>query len=79
MSENDSSNKSNSSSGCGCFGCISVVMFILMVTAMGWGLSIGKHKWNIDIFPPRIWDMNDKVETVEETVEEKEIKIKKEN
>ena len=60
MSEENSN--SNSSCGCGCGGCITFVLFIFMVAAIGWGVTIGKHKWNIDIIPPRIWDMNDEAQ-----------------
>ena len=61
MSEDN--NSSSASCGCGgCGGCVMFVIFIFMVTAIGWGVSIGKHKWNIDIFPPRVWDMNEQVE-----------------
>jgi hypothetical protein len=46
----------NNNGGCGCF---SLIVFIMLITALFFGLPIGKGKWNIDIFPPRIWDMND--------------------
>ncbi len=52
-----SESSSSSSGGCSCVG---LILFILMITAIGWGLPMpGGHKYNIDIFPPRIWDMND--------------------
>jgi len=59
MSEESSG---NASGGCSCVGC---VVFILMFWAIFFGLTIGDKKWNIDFFPPRIWDMNEK--QVEET------------
>jgi hypothetical protein len=51
----------------------------MLITALFFGLPIGKGKWNIDIFPPRIWDMNDvpkevpkpEVETTHEEPENK--------
>jgi len=43
----------------GGFGCFRLIVFIMLITALFFGLPIGKGKWNIDIFPPRIWDMND--------------------
>ena len=46
-----------SSSGGGC-SCIGLVMFVLIFWSIFFGLPVGAHKWNIDIFPPRIWDMN---------------------
>ena len=53
------SDSDNSSVGGGC-NCVGLVLFILMVTAIGWGLPMpGGKKINIDIFPPRIWDMNE--------------------
>ena len=55
MSENNSS----SGGGCGCGGCISIVLFILLFWAIWYGLPIGNKTWNIDIFPPRIWDMSE--------------------
>ena len=48
--------------GCSCGGCIMLIVFFFMVVAIGWGLPIGKRKWNVDIWPPRIWDMNEEVE-----------------
>lgn len=54
MSDSDS----GSSGGCGCGGCVMLIVFIFLVTAIGWGVPIGDKKWNIDIFPPRIWNMN---------------------
>ena len=60
------SNKTNiqlGSSDGGC-GCLSLIIFILVVTMIGWGLPTPWGKFNIDIFPPRIWDM-DQVEQVE--------------
>ena len=52
MSDNNSG-----SGGTGC-GCVSLIIFILVFWALWFGLPIGSNKWNIDIFPPRIWDMN---------------------
>lgn len=46
-----------SSDGNGCVGCISIFVFFFLVVAIGWGVPVGKSKWNVDIFPPRIWDM----------------------
>lgn len=57
MSDSDSN-----SGGCSCGGCscVGIILLILVVTAIGWGLPMpGGHKYNIDIFPPRIWDMNE--------------------
>ena len=55
------------------------VIFIFMVAAIGFGVPIATHKWNIDLFPPRIWDMNDPTQNPElpeetEKVEETELK-----
>ena len=49
--------KDTNSSGGGC-GCVGLVVFILVFWAIFFGLPINEKKWNIDIFPPRIWDMN---------------------
>jgi len=49
---------SDSNASCGCGGCVMFIVFILMFWAMFFGLPINEKKWNIDIFPPRIWDMN---------------------
>ena len=51
---------SSSGGGGGC-GCVSIIVLILVLWALWFGLPINDKKWNIDIFPPRIWDMNDKV------------------
>lgn len=50
------SNKSSNDSG-GC-GCASVIITILVLWALWFGLPTPWGKFNIDIFPPRIWDMN---------------------
>lgn len=54
MSESPSSGQI----GCGCIGWI---ITILVFWALWFGLPINDKKWNIDIFPPRIWDMNAQV------------------
>jgi hypothetical protein len=69
------SEDSNNNASCGCGGCVMFVIFIFMIAALGWGVPIGASKWNIDLFPPRIWDMNDPAqkparEEVKEKVEE---------
>jgi hypothetical protein len=56
-------NNNNSNSGCGCGGCllslIIMLIFYLVLASIWFGLPINGSKWNIDIFPPRIWDMNE--------------------
>ena len=45
-----------SSGGTGCGGCL---LTILLLWALWFGLPWpGGAKYNIDIFPPRVWDMN---------------------
>jgi len=42
-----------------CGGCFSAILTILVLWALWFGLPMpGGHKYNVDIFPPRIWDMN---------------------
>lgn len=48
---------SESSDGGGC-GCLTIVIGILVFWALFFGVPVGDKKWNIDIFPPRIWDMS---------------------
>jgi hypothetical protein len=50
-----SENHTNCSGGC---GCVTLIATILVLWALWFGLPINDKKWNIDIFPPRIWDMN---------------------
>ena len=52
--------ESTNYSGGGC-GCVGLIVFILVMWALWFGLPINEKKWNIDIFPPRIWDMNAQV------------------
>ena len=59
------------SGGCGC-GCVSWIVFILVIWALWFGLPVGRRKWNIDVFPPRIWDMNDIGDEKEEPEEKKQ-------
>jgi hypothetical protein len=44
----------NSSGGCSCFGCLTIIAFILLICAIGCGLPINDKTLNIDIFPPAI-------------------------
>ena len=62
MSDNNDNKSSSSNNGCGC-GCVSLIIFILVIWALWFGLPIGDTIWNSDIFPPRIWKMNDKQNT----------------
>jgi len=68
-----SDDNSGDSGGCGCGGCVMLVIFIFMVAAIGFGVPIGVSKWNIDIFPPRIWDMNDPAQNPELPQEKPEV------
>jgi hypothetical protein len=42
---------------CGC-GCVPLIITILFLWALWFGLPTPWGKYNIDIFPPRIWEMN---------------------
>ena len=54
-----SSSSSSSEGGCSCAG---LVIGLLVLWALFFGLPWpGGAKYNIDIFPPRVWDMNEKV------------------
>lgn len=55
--QNNFSVSASSGCGCGC-GCITLIATILVLYALWFGLPVNEKKWNIDIFPPRIWDMN---------------------
>jgi hypothetical protein len=43
--------------GCGC-GCVSTVALFLLVWWIAVGIPVDGRKWNLDLFPPRIWDVN---------------------
>jgi len=47
-----------SKGGCGC-GCFSFILMLFTIWALFFGVSTPWGKFNIDIFPPRIWDMNE--------------------
>ena len=47
-----------SGGGCECVGCAAIIVAFLIFWSMFFGLPIGDNRWNIDIFPPRIWEMN---------------------
>ena len=49
---------SDDNSSGGCCGCVGIIITIFVLWALFFGLPINDKKWNIDIFPPRIWDMN---------------------
>ena len=58
---------SNEKSGGCCAGisCPAIIIAILFWWMVLVGLPTpGGHKYNIDIFPPRIWDMNESVAPV---------------
>jgi len=50
---------SDESSGGGGCGCVMFILFILLFWAIWKGLPIGDKTWNIDIFPPRVWEMHE--------------------
>jgi hypothetical protein len=54
-----SAKSTNDNVGCSCTGtgCASLIILILILTALWFGLPTPWGKLNIDIFPPRIWDM----------------------
>ena len=48
------------SGGCSCSSCSGLVIAILVLWALWFGLPWpGGAKYNIDIFPPCVWDMNE--------------------
>jgi hypothetical protein len=52
------SDDSSSGGGGGC-SCSGLVIAVLVLWALWFGLPWpGGAKYNIDIFPPRVWDMN---------------------
>jgi len=64
------------SGGCGCGGCVGLIITVLVLWAVFFGLPINDKKWNIDIFPPKIWDMNEtKKEAVNAPLKEEDIII----
>ena len=59
--------------GCGCVSFIvSSILFLFLIWALWFGLPVGRNKWNINVFPPRIWDMNDAGDEKEEPEEKKQ-------
>lgn len=54
---NNKSSDNQNYIGCGC-GCINLIIFIFIFWAIFFGVNINGKKWNVDIFPPQIWDMN---------------------
>lgn len=54
------STSSDSSGGC---GCVSLILFIFVLTALWFGLPTPWGTFNIDIFPPRIWRMDEPANT----------------
>jgi hypothetical protein len=55
----ESSSSSGGGGGCGCGGCVMLILFILLMWSIWFGLPVGDKTWNIDIFPPRIWEMKE--------------------
>lgn len=39
-------------------GCLPTILMILVLWSLWFGLPTPWGKFNIDLFPPRIWDMN---------------------
>jgi hypothetical protein len=50
--------KRSSTTNVGC-GCVPTILLILVLWALWFGLPTPWGKYNIDIFPPRIWLMED--------------------
>ena len=74
MSDNDS----NGGGSVGC-GCVSIIIFILVMWALFFGLPINDKVLNIDIFPPKI-ELTPVEELKAEIIDkEKEEKPKEEN
>jgi hypothetical protein len=46
----------SSTDGAGC-GCVSIILAVILFTMLWFGLPTPWGKLNLDIFPPRIWDM----------------------
>lgn len=52
------SNSTQYNGSCGCGGCLSLILLIVLLWAIWFGLPTPWGKYNLDIFPPRLWDMN---------------------
>lgn len=52
------SDKTTVNCGGGC-GCLSLILGILILWALWFGLPTPWGKYNVDIFPPRIWIMEE--------------------
>lgn len=50
------STQSSSSGGC---GCVSPILFIVLIWMLWFGLPTPWGKLNLDIFPPSIWRMDE--------------------
>ena len=59
MSNSNSSSGGGGGCGCGCGGCVMLILFVLLFWSIWFGLPIGDKTWNIDLFPPRIWEMKE--------------------
>lgn len=44
--------------GCNGCGCVSLILFVFLVWSLFFGLPTPWGKINIDIFPPKIWNMD---------------------
>lgn len=49
----------SSSGGGGGSGCVSFILFIILFWMLWFGLPTPWGKLNLDIFPPRIWRMDE--------------------
>lgn len=56
--EQEQAMSNSSRDGCGGCGCVSLIIFLFLITALWWGLPTPWGTFNIDLFPPRIWQMD---------------------
>lgn len=56
---------------CGCGGCVTAILFFVIFWLICFGISIDGNTWNLDLFPPRLWQMNKEAAEPEKAVTEK--------
>jgi hypothetical protein len=58
-----------SNASCGCGGCLTLIVLFLVFWMIAFGIPVNEKRWNLDLFPPRIWDMNEQEAPAEPAAE----------
>jgi len=57
--------------GCGCGGCLvtifAIIFAYLFICLLRGTFEVNGQKWNLDLYPPKIWNMNEEPVNADDT------------